>query len=122
MFNKYIIKKENPLEERINPVADAIFKLGETLEANSKADIEARDRVDISRNEYEFMKSRISSLEESKRYLEKLLHKIEFPFDKNVNPESIRMRTNKDVRFHKTSYILEFDVDDYNVYEGANNV
>lgn len=121
MFNKYIIQKENPPEERINPVAEAIFKLGETLEANSKADIEARDRVDISRNEYEFMKSRIVSLEESKRYLENLLHKIEFPLDKNVNPESIRMRTNKDVKFHKTSYILEFDVSDYEAYKGVNN-
>ena len=122
MFNKYIIQKENSHEERDNPVADAIYRLDETLEANSKADIEARDRVNISRNEYEFMKSRISSLEESKRYLEKILHKIKFPLDKNVNPESIRMRTNKDVRFHKTSYILEFDVDDYNIYEGVNNV
>lgn len=67
-------------------------QLGELTDAikhASNADVEARDRVDITLKEYECMKQMIKELTGLVHDYEAFFQKINFPFGEDVIPESI---------------------------------
>lgn len=98
-----------------NDILRANREFGETLRNISEAEIESKDRVDITLKEYESMKYKIESLQKQNRMLTNILERIEVPLDKEIIPDSIRTCW-CDIPFEfKRRYRIEFDIDYYNL-------
>lgn len=93
-------------------IANSCRELGRTFETISKEEIKAKDRVDITLEEYENMKRKISSLESEVRYLCSILEKIEAPLDKNIIPDSIRTYYSDDYENFRRVFRVEFAIDE----------
>lgn len=81
-----------------------------TLKSISEAEIKARDRVDISRDEYEQMKSELERLRRNTEHMNKMIMRMGIPaevidaidlssIEVYQNHDPIRMRTGYHVRF-----------------------
>lgn len=90
-------------------------QLSNTLQNISDADIKARDRVNITLEEYESMKNKISSLSYEVDRLRKILERIEAPLDKEIIPDSIRSYWCDDIRDFKRKFIVEFEIEHWNL-------
>lgn len=88
-------------------------ELGEKLETISDEEIKARDRVNITLEEYENMKHKIASLESEVDYLRSILEKIEAPLDKNIIPDSIRTYYSDGLWDCKRVFRVEFAIEDW---------
>ena len=81
----------------IKDVCMNLADVTDAIERSSKADIEARDRVNISLGEYERMKDDIRNLQYLVRDYEAFLEKIRYPFGEKVIPETVKTwYTNRD--------------------------
>lgn len=68
----------------------SLSKVAEAVERASKAEVESRNRVDITLKEYEQMKDDIRVLNGLVRDYEEFFNKINFPFGEKVIPETIQ--------------------------------
>ena len=100
-------------EEVARSIAVAYRDLGEKLKMISEEEIRARNRVNLSVNEYEHMKHRIASLESEVDYLRSILEKIEAPLDKNIIPDSIRTYYSDGLWDCKRVFRVEFAIENW---------
>lgn len=85
---------------------------GEKLESISKAEIKSKDRVNISLEEYEYMKHRIESLDSEVHNLRSVLNKINIPLDKKIIPDTIRTYYCRDPLHFRHTFRVEFAIDE----------
>lgn len=81
------------------------------------ASIKARDRVDISLEEYESMKKCIENLKSLTESYERLFYKIKIPLSKDIDVDSVKVSYSEHVGnpldcTHKIRYRIEFDIID----------
>ena len=86
-------------------------EFGEKLKSIYDAEIESRDRVDISRKEYEYMKDKIKSLSYEVERLSDILGRIEVPIDEKIIPDSIVTYWCDNHADFKRKFRVEFEVD-----------
>ena len=72
-----------------NVIAESNREHGRKLEEISKAEIKARDRVDITLEEYESMKNQIKWLDYEVHRLQSIFEKIQVPYELDIIPDSI---------------------------------
>lgn len=99
------------IAESNNRAARATEKLTAQLAENSKAEIKARDRVDITLEEYEFLKHEVESLRTENAMLRGYLSKFDFPVDAKIIPDSIQTACAHDVRRFVDRWQIKFDVE-----------
>ena len=120
MFNKkktllLAIANELPnVEKAARTIAESNRELTKAIEAASNAEIKARDRVDISLEEYERLKEREKQLSSVKEYYEKLLSKLGVPIKalRNVDIGSIVGEKSPDPIRRGVRYRISFFVND----------
>ena len=95
--------------------AREISKLNNTISEASQADIKARDRVDISLEEYEKLTEENKRLDMTVTRLMKALQDIGIPVDvaRRIVPGTTRVSVCHDVRDFKDRYRIEFDVEQW---------
>lgn len=117
MRDKKFSKKDACLIAIYNDVlSESIAKVshdfGRKLESISEEEIKARDRVNITLEEYENMKREIESLKSEVRYLSSILEKIKAPLDKSIIPDSIRTYCCDDYMNYRRVFRVEFAIDE----------
>lgn len=90
-------------------------RLGEKLESISQAEIKSKDRVDITLEEYERMKSEIKRLTYENEGMREILDRIEVPIHRKIIPDSIRNYCTKDLAHHRYIYTIEFAIDEWDM-------
>lgn len=95
-----------------NDILNANRELAEKLESISNAETKARDRVNISLEEYENMKAKISSLSCEVYELRNILKQIDVPLDKKIVPDSIETHWCEDAVNHRLIFNVRFAVND----------
>jgi hypothetical protein len=90
-------------------------RLGEKLESISQAEIKSKDRVDITLEEYERMKSEIKRLTYENEGMREILGKIEAPLDKKIIPDSIRTWYCEDIMNCRNIFHVEFAIDEWDM-------
>ena len=104
-----------------NDIIRSNRELGERLDNISKAEIKSKDRVDISLEEYESMKTKIKSLSYEVDRLSSILEKIEVPLDKEIIPDSIQTCWCDDIRNNRHIFRVEFAIDNFDL-KGLKNI
>lgn len=95
-------------------VAASNDRLAHTLTENSKREVAARDRVDITLAEYLRMQEQIKELSEENRYMKALCGKIGLPYEVPILPGSIRKYTcmgSPSVFDFTQKFLIEFSCD-----------
>lgn len=77
-----------------------------------KSEIRARDRVDISLEEYDRMQDTMTALRMENERLRTILEKIEVPLDKPIIPGSIQTMYCQDPTNFKRKFRIEFEIDE----------
>ena len=119
MFDRhYHIQDEHSRVEaaRINAMSQE--KFAEQLKNISDAEIKSKDRVDITLEEYERMKSDLDTFRAQCMRMKKMLNRIGIPyyvFDK-IDPGSISVATCDNYMDFKKRFYIAFDVYDQHVY------
>lgn len=90
-------------------------RLGEKLESISQAEIKSKDRVDITLEEYERMKSEIKRLTYENEGMREILGKIEAPLDKKIIPDSIRTWYCEDIMNRRNIFQVQFAIDEWDM-------
>lgn len=85
-------------------------ELIKTINGNTDKEIKARNRVDISLDEYNGMKEHIRALNRENFEMKSILENFKFPLDVPVDPSSIEVITSEDPLNFKTRYIIRFDI------------
>ena len=123
IIGEYLVEKT--MREKTEGYNMALAKsneiLAEKIEAATKADIEARDRVDISLEEYNHMKNQIRKLEVENGRLKTLLEKIRFPFSLNVVPDTISTCYCHDPMDFMVNVEIRFKVNDLDLRNAVRN-
>lgn len=96
-----------------NEVAASNNRMACTLSENSKREVSARDRVDISLAEYLQMQEQIKELSDENRYLKATCGKIGLPYEVPIIPSSIRKIICIDDMKHDITqkFLIEFSCD-----------
>ena len=95
-------------------IAESNDRLAHTLSENSKREVAARDRVDITLAEYLQMQKQIKELSEENRYMKALCGKIGLPYEVPILPGSIRKFTcmgSPSVFDFTQKFLIEFSCD-----------
>lgn len=109
MFNRYIIE-DNSLKAAARMAAE--MRQGrESQEKIAREEIKARNRVDISLEEYENMKKEIEKLRNDNCYFKTLFDRIEIPWDKEIIADSIYTEWCERHMDFKRTYRITFDVE-----------
>jgi hypothetical protein len=112
MFNKYIIQDNSRgILEASARMASEMRQDRESREKIAEKEIKARDRVDITLEEYENMKQKIKKLENENHYFKVLFDRIEIPWDKKIIPDSVRVYQDDDPMNFTRQYKILFDID-----------
>ena len=85
--------------------------LSDKLNDISKAEIKARDRVNISLEEYKRMKKENEQLRYDNEQLRNYFAKLEFPVDLRIIPDSIRTEYSEDLMRSLVHWRIMFDVE-----------
>jgi hypothetical protein len=93
-------------------IATSMSTLSNRLEDISKAEISARDRVDISLAECERMKEQIRTLESENGYLRDILSNLRLPLEHHIIPDSIVTEWSHDLKCFVTHWQIRFDTED----------
>lgn len=109
MFDKYIIE-DNSLEAARRMAVEMELDR-ESREKIAEKEIKARDRVNITLEEYENMKREIKRLENENHYFKVLFDRIEIPWDKKIIPDSVRVYQDDDPMNFTRQYKILFDID-----------
>lgn len=91
-------------------IVDANNKLSRTLKNISDAEIKSKNRVDITLEEYENMRDKITSLSYEVKRLSNILGRIDVPLDKEIIPDSIRSYWHDDICDFKRRFTIEFEI------------
>ena len=96
-------------------VARSNEELSEKIQEASREHLAVRDRVDISRAEYDSMKAKIALLESRNAELLFALQQIGITREMaaNINPNSIHVESTKDINYMQTRYHITFVSDDF---------
>lgn len=119
MFRRKKIEYTNAIVEAANNLCDRIasFQGDEYMRHRDncdliKSEIQARNRVDISLEEYDRMQDTIVALRMDNDRLRTILEKIEVPLDKPIIPGSIQtMYTESPVSLTR-KFRIEFEIDE----------
>lgn len=115
MFNKcfMFVNDDSNAVIAANIAAKSSDKLGEKLEAISKAEIKSKDRVDISLDEYQRMRNRIQELERKNSQRDKLIVQLGIPCEviDAIKTDTIDVVHCDDIRDFTRHYKIAFDVD-----------
>ena len=103
----------NSNSELARNISDSNRELGKKLECISKEEIRSRDRVDITLEEYERLKSQIDRLTIEVDRLRSILEKINVPLDKDIIPDSIQTFYCLDPISLTTSFKISFAINEY---------
>ena len=95
-----------------NDIRQSNRELGEKLESISNAEIKSKDRVNISLEEYEKMKTEIRSLSYEVDRLTHILKRIDVPLDKEIVPNSIETYWCEDAMNRRHIFTVRFAVND----------
>lgn len=114
MFNKYYFTNEDNSEKAARIVNRGLEKLGGDLRSISQAEIEARDRVDITLKEYEKLKNDVAKYERRLADIGRLIIRLGIPAEEieHIIPGSICVETINDPINLSTRYKITFYVDD----------
>lgn len=86
-------------------------ELGEKLKSISDAEIESRDRVNISLKEYKDMQNKIRLLSHEVDRLTNILNKIEIPLDEDIIIDSIEVFQSDNRKDFKRIFDIRFETD-----------
>lgn len=119
MFNRYIIQDcSRGISAASSAMAHQMRLDRESREKIAQQEIEARDRIDISRKEYEDMKQEIETLTSENRRCHDILERIGMPLDKisKIIPNSMNiMYFDSYIEFKRRARIefdIEFDINE----------
>ena len=116
MFDRhYHIQDERSRVEaaRINAMSQE--KFAKQLESISQTEIKSKDRVDITLEEYERLKSGLCKYEERCRKMSAEIMRLGIPYEiiDKLDTDSIDVTTCQDPVSFKTMFRITFTVDDY---------
>ncbi len=86
-------------------------ELMKTINETTDKEIKARNRVDISLDEYNAMKEHIRLLSRENDSIKAILDKFNIPFELPIDPSTIEIIACEDRCGFKTKYSICFDVD-----------
>lgn len=111
MFDKIAVIMNEAHED--NKSANEISKLNRTISETSQADIKARDRVDISLEEYRKITEENKRLDMTVTRLMMALENLGIPVEvaRRIVPGTIDVSVCHDVREFKDRFRIEFDVE-----------
>lgn len=98
-----------------NDILRSNREFGEKLKSISDAEIKSKDRVDISLEEYEYMKNTIKSLSYEVDRLSNILNRIEAPLDKEIIPDSVQTYWCDDAIRFRRIFRVEFAIDNFDL-------
>ena len=90
IFSEFNAQIVDTIHAAANKVSMSNDRLACTLSENSKREVAARDRVDISLAEYMQKQEQIKELSDENRYLKAICGKIGLPYEVPIIPDSIR--------------------------------
>ena len=91
-------------------ILNSVTKLVTSNEYISRAEIEARDRVDIALKDYLRMKNAIKELHDKVSRLQDILDKIKVPYDKNIS--KVDTYEDHDIVNRKHIYKIRLEIDE----------
>lgn len=100
-----------PNEQLGRDIKTASKELSDRMSEISRDEIKARDRVDISLEEYERMKEEIRFLRAENAKFREIYESMKIPADLDIIPDSIEVEYSYDHRWMRTRYRIMFDVD-----------
>lgn len=111
MFDKFIIHKQDN-EALTAAISKGSSKLSETIEAANDKEIKARDRVNISLEEYNKLVAKVRILETENSNYRKFFKVLGVPYDLPIIPESaiLRKELSSPLSIDTQKYQIEFDV------------
>lgn len=113
MFNKYIIQDNSRgILEASARVTAEMRRDRESREKIAHEEIKARDRVDITLEEYENMKQEIKELRDTNRFFKAVFDRIEIPWDKNIVVDKITTFEGNDNMNFRRTYLIHLSVDE----------
>lgn len=94
-------------------IEDSSETLAKSITEASKDEIKARDRVDITLEEYEQLKEEVKVLRQENRELRNILGSFRFPINlwRRVKQNTIKTSVCHNVRDFIDTFRIEFDVD-----------
>ena len=98
-----------------NDILRSNREFGEKLKSISDAEIKSKDRVDISLEEYEYMKNTIKSLSYEVDRLSNILNRIEAPLDKEIIPDSVQTYWCDDAIRFRRIFRVEFAINNFDL-------
>lgn len=113
MLRVFVSRKTDEVKAA-NIIADALRDHDATLNHIAEADRKAKDRVDIPLREYEDLKAENTRLHNRCLKMETLLDRIGIKphIIDRIDTDSVRVRSQKDLRYFTTRVGIEFNVDD----------
>lgn len=118
-FIKKILNIQSPsipcVDREIHEFNKVLCEFNNTLDRIAKDEIKSKDRVDISKDEYERLIAQNSRLNSENARLRGLLAKFEIPFDKPIIEDSIKTCYTIDPIEFQTIYQVVFAVSDLEV-------
>lgn len=113
MFDKYIIQDNANAVHAAHIVERAQEKLGDKLESISRAEIESKDRVDITLQEYLDLRNKVEKYEEKISRLGKLIIRLGIPAEviDKIDLDSVEVFTNDDIRYFRRKYMIKFNTE-----------
>lgn len=108
----YLFRREHEANA-LREVAESIEGLGDKLESISEAEIKSKDRVDIPLSEYLNMKDELKNASIALKHAHMLLMTMGIPPEviSVIDPDSVRVYTNEDLRDFKRHYQVRFSAD-----------
>lgn len=108
------VRPKSPAVQTAEIVTDAVKELVNQLESTSAAEIKSKDRVDITLDEYLHMRDEIERTSRELRHARCLLTSLGIPPEviSSIDPDTIRVCSNKDLRDFKCYYHVAFAVDE----------
>lgn len=116
-FIKKILNIQSPsnpcIDREIHEFNKVLCEFNNTLDRIAKDEIKSKDRVDISKDEYERLIALNSRLNSENARLRGLLAKFKIPFDKPIIEDSIKTCYTIDPIEFQTIYQVVFAVSDF---------
>lgn len=106
-------RKSDESEKLGKYIKESSETLAKSITEASKDEIKARDRVDITLEEYEQLKEEVKVLRQENRELRNILGSFRFPINlwRRVKVDTIKTSVCHDVKDFIDTFRIEFDVD-----------
>lgn len=113
MFDKHFHIKKDDSVKAARIVNRGLERLGSDLKTISTAEIESKDRVDITLKEYEKLKKNARDYEERCRKMGAMIMRLGIPYEvvELVDLDSIHVETSENPYNFKRYYKISFSVD-----------